>query len=462
VRKGGLALAAALALLALALLWLDARMKRAETVGYCPADAMWVAAAADFPALWNQIAQTDVARRLAGPEMLWRRDLDALFNVVTGKPLTPVQWRRWWGTRFLAAQSPAGRGFCVQPGVAMRLTDWAQHRLGKVSNEYGIRANQGVFYAWRDGCLIISTSRDYVVACLTGGRTVREAFAQPDEIGLRWFGPGEGVVRIRAQNGLPVTGSIQAAVSHRDTPLTLVEAWPDAPLVAVTTSRLADLRTAFAWVGEAGDHCPLFADLRRLASLLSRQWHRDRLPDGWDDAIGECAVALLDVDTTASLPVPEAAMIFRQEAPLPGAHPLSPLAAGAQPVPYEWNGQPGLVVPWLGEKMALCLGRDGPNWLVATQEPRMNALVGRLDAGRPVTADMSVEVNWRKAGACAEALIRQAAVAELIPRMDLDDAEAQLVPWARALGRLGRLHIEFRSQNDRLAFEGFLGEQVED
>ncbi len=137
-------------------------------------------------------------------------------------------------------------------------------------------------------------------------------------------------------------------------------------------------------------------------------------------------------------------------------------AAGTQPVPYEWNGQPGLVVPWLGEKMALCLGRDGPNWLAATQEPRMSALVGRLDAGRPVTADMSVEVNWRKAGACAEALIRQAAAAELISRMDLNDVETQLVPWARALGRLGRLRLEFRSKGDRLAFEGFLGEQVED
>jgi len=462
-RRGcGLVLLAALAISLLALAGIDAGLKSHGYVGYYPQNAAWVAGAADFPAFRANLAQTDVARRLAETNVPLLDDLEGLFREMTGMRPTPRRWRLWLGSWLLVARSTDGWGICLRPGVLMHCTEWVRRSLSAAHEEQvggqGVCSFRSVFYAWRGRFLIVSKSPEYVSACLSSGASEVYTFGEADEFCVSRTKPRECTLWLRAKDGLPVSGCLEGRLSHRDAPLTLDDIWPEAPLLAITTSTCADLPTAFSQLGEVLGQTQGLSDLGELARFLARQWKWNTLPEGWDKAISECALAIMDIDTSQTLPVPEVALVLRQRGPLRGPHPLAPLTADADPLAYEWNEHPGQVAPLLGEKVALCLGRFGRDWLATSREPLMAALVGQLQAGSQVNADVTLRVNWRKLGICAERLVRQAAALELIPRMNAADAETRLIPLAQDLARLGRLQLELRSEDDRIVFEGFLAQ----
>ncbi|MBN2310032.1 MAG: hypothetical protein JXR94_13750 [Candidatus Hydrogenedentes bacterium] len=464
VLRGWRALAATIAVLACCV-WLDARIKEGGPAGagYCPADATWTAAAEDFSALWRQAADTNAIARVREE---WPRPLSNIELAVrkaTGIRPTPSRWHLWMGRRFLMAGSPDGVGLCVYPGLLMR----AAHLVHRATLRAG-RGDDGVFrfgelsYGWREGYLIVSRSRPYVAASLAAPPAAVEESLGDDELRVAWRGPSPAQFRMRAADGFPVSGRIRLEITERAAPLTLPDAWAEPPAASITATDWADVHALLAFIEEPFAGNPHWDEAKRLAAIVPRQWALDPLDAGWDASADQCALALIGLEFSGTLPVPRAALVLRPARPADGPHPLAPLLGPVDAIPYEWQGYPGVLAPLAGENLALCLGRDERDWLATTQEPVMAALVGSLAAGPAVPADVAVRLRWEPVGAAVEQAMVAMGEMELAGERNKADVAADLLPVARGLARLGLLELEGEAQDGWVEFEGFLARAADE
>ena len=444
------ALGCALVLI-VAVAWIDTRLKASPLDGYCPDDVRCVVAGEDFPAFYGGLQRIDAAKGVADE---LRRPLAAAELAVrkaTGIRPTPRRWRAWLGGLFLAGWRGSDSGVCVRPGVLMRVADL----LLRNPVEDGVRVfGADYFYGWRDGFLIVSASRAYVADALKASVRVVEPSEARDDLRFQWERPPSGVFHVLARDGLPVSGWIAGNASHRTTPLTAAAAWPETPMLAVTSSKWADVWTL--WTGWT----KWTELLQEWAGGFCAPWNSASLPDGWDASVDECAFAVLDLDTQETVPVPEVAMILRAKAPAQVRHPLEPLFAPDSLMPYEWNGQPGFMAAGIGEKLVPCLCRVGSDWMFASREPLMAQLAGHLRPAEPLDADIAIRLDWAKLAKCGEVMLRKAAVLELVPRMNVKDVDAVLMPYVRAAGQLGSLEFDAHAQGGRIGFDGRLAQQT--
>jgi len=444
---------------------IDARMKRPPSgpgrEGYCPSSARWTAAAADFGWTCGALQQSDAGARVADELSEQVAACRLAVRKMTGIRPTALRWRVWMGHRLLAAVSDEGVGVCVRHGLLMRAASAVHRLVGERGGSAGIRVHAGMSYAWREGF-------EYVAASLSSD-PIKLAGAG-DGLRVQWHGERPWLLRLLPRDGWPVSGWISGTIARRDTPLSLPEAWPDAPIVSVTASHCTGLAYVLSSTGAALSNILAdavregrrFNDLSSAVRLLEEKalrWPLAPLADGWDTPVDECSLALLDLDTSETLPVPELALVMRCAEPVTGDHPLMPWAFGDTAIDYEWDARPGVLAPWVGEKLTLCLGRSGNDWLTASQEPVMAALNGRLKEAPSVDADAAARVDWASLTECAEDLLRTGVALELVPRMDVAGLEERVLPFVRAMGALGRLEIEVRDEGGRLAFEGFLARQ---
>jgi hypothetical protein len=448
------------------LFWADARMKAAPFDGYCPDDAAWVAAAEDIASFYANVYQSDTGRVALEELKQPISDLELAIRKLTGVRPTPLRCWAWMGQRFLAASAPEGVGFAVHPGVLMRSVHVFRRVFSRTGVQDGLYAFGPLFYAWRDGFLIVSASPEYVAASLRAVPSDLEASKGRDDVRILHRAKDLTVLHLHNRDELPVSGSIAASLTHRTTPLTLADPWPEPPLCAVSVSRWKDIPVlaGFAWKcvqpllrdGDAADAVAAVAD---AADRILTKWNVPALPEGWDRDVDECALAFCDADLDEMTPVPEAALVLRTAGPTHGAHPLAPLFQDAEPAPAEWNAQPGTRCPWLGEKLTACLCSYDRDWLFATNEPAMDRLAGHVREGGALEADAALRVNWRKAGKCVETVLRKAAEYELIPRMNANDVDQRWMPYIRTLSRLGTLRLEGNLQDGRLLFRGNLAQR---
>ena len=455
LRRWGVPLGAAAALVLL--VWIDAQVKRAPIPGYCPENTAWVAAAEDFGRFYEGLQHCDAASALSDHAPHGLFDYELAVGEATGIRPTPLRWRVWMGNAFLAGASPEGVGFCTRPGVLLRAADALRRRLVRPVYGGSVFTLGRLFYGWRNGFLIVSQSHRYVTASLDADAPEVAGSRGRDELRVHAMHDRRAVVRIRAADGLPISGWVTGTVSKCKAPLSLPDAWPEAPLMSVSASRWADLARLPQLIHSAaapGHVWPRW--LERVVETASEQWGVDRLPEDWDALVRECSLAVMDVDTEEVTPVPEVGVVMRGEGSARGPHPLEALGPEGQTIPYEWNGQPGLLAPWLGEKLTVCLGSYDRDWLVTSQEPVMNDLIGSLRPAHPVEADVVVRVNWQKLAATAGVLVRKAADFELIPRMNAQDAQERLIPFVEAASELGSARLEGHCRGDRIAFRGFL------
>ena len=448
---------------------LDAWLKATPDPGYCPENAFCTLAADDFPsfyaALWSCDLSEAVSPEIHGP----LADVSRGIRLGTGIRPTPIRWRVWLGSKFVAAYSEDGSGICVHPGLLLRLADVYRRVVQRVPEEEGVRRFGSLFYGWRDGFVVVSASRSYVQSSLAAPAPVLEPSRGRDEMRITWPG-SEGVLRIRARDGLPAEGWFRGSLTQRTSPLTLAGAWPRPPLFAISASRWTDLKTLIVEAGNALQFAArgildeetrgqVFAAGTQLAGYTSAQFRSDRLAKGWDLSADECAAALWDLDTDETTPVPELAFVFRGEGPAFGAHPLDKALPREDAIPHEWEGRPGIVIPWLGEKLMLCLAGRDRDWLLTTREPLMAELIGAQAAGPPIYADAALTLDWSKAGRCAATLVQKASDLELIPRMNRKDVEREWMPYVRAATRLGSLHLYGTARDGRVVFKGLLAQQ---
>lgn len=450
-----LATLAALALIA----WADQRVvDSAPLHGLRPKDADWIMSTTDFPGFWKRLEHGDVFQRL---EEDWSRPQSAFELAVrqaSGIRPTPLRWRIWLGQRLTLAHAPEGIGLCVYPGILLRAVGSVDQLLGPAADESGVRSSRGTYYAWRGGNLIVSQSHDYVQACLQDGDTGPLRSSVGGELAFQWGAPYEGYLRTLPGSGLRIEGRIKAPFRDGDRPLTLTNAWPSTPLAAITVRRAADLRLLGAILDRAVGATQELTEAKRLAGLVWGQWGMDALPDGWDADVDHLAIMVQDINVDETLPVPTGAAVFRSASAANGPHPLAALAENRRTIPYEWQGQPGVYIPLLGEQCSLCLGQYGRDWIATSDEPEMAALAGALSPG-PVEAadvDLTIRVSWDKTAAVVKSLVFRAAQLELIPGVNGDDVQQNLPPVMDALSHLGTMELDGRAGDGWLAFEGAL------
>lgn len=468
LRRWWFPMAAALLLIVLA--GADTWLKSTPDPGYCPEHAFVIAAADDLPAFYAAFGKCDFAAAASKEIKAPLADFARWVRITTGIRPTPLRCRVWLGDKLLAADSEEGAGLCIHPGLLLRVAGLYHRFTHRAVGEDGVRRAGNVFYAWRDGFLIVSPSQAYVSASLAAAPPKLEPSEGRDE--MRFAVPGSGgAVRIRARDGLPITGHFKAALTHRTKPLTLAEVWPEPPLLAIAVSRWSELtaarRAVFEMIQSAAEGL-LSEDARTnalgfimaLDQYLVEQFKFNNVPKDWDASINECAAALWNIDASEVTPVPELAVILRGENPVSGKHPFEDAFPVENTVPHEWEGRAGKVVPWLGEKLAICLvGRDR-DWLLTTQEPLLAQWLAYRGPETSINADAALAFDWSKAARCAEALLLHAADLEFLPRMNRKDVENDWMPYVHAAGHLGTLHVQAVSREGRIEFNGFLARQL--
>jgi hypothetical protein len=460
-----------LPILLVGLIGIDAALKSSSSEGYCPQDARWVAVAESFPAFYRGLRKSDAWKgamaelrsQLAGLELSMRK--------VSGIRPTPLRCWVWLGNHFVAAGSAEGVGLCVHPGLLVRLIHAGRVAVREAPEEEGIYTLGSLFYGWRNGFLIVSASRAYVAACLAAAEVPFDSSEGHDDLRFLSCAGLQACLHIRAGNGLPVSGWIEGKVTHRSSALSLAEAWPEPPLVSVTATKWADVSMVVGWAWSAMQ-CPRSCWLvdetgpfgtraaKAVVDWVRGTWPFDALPKGWDDGVDECALAVTDVDVESVTPVPQVALVLRSVLPRYVGHPLERLASAAERIPYEWNNCPGWMVPWAGEKLALCFSSCDRDWFLTTRESTMAEVAGRLKEASPVEADVTVCINWEKLAARAGVLMRKAGELELIPGMNSRDVERDVMPWVRALGCMGHLRLDGTCESDRVVFQGILAQQA--
>ncbi len=452
--RGWYVLLAALLLLVIFLV-ADARLKRAPHPGFAPADARWRVFAPDTPFFWSRLETT--------PEMqAFRRNLSkplARFELEVRKgagirPIPP-RWGLWLGRQTLASGGPAGAGICVYPGILLRTAEKVLSRTaGRTSSP--IQLHGPYHYAWRDGFLIVSTSRAYVEAALAAPQAAPSAELARDAMELRWSAEPAGQVVVSAQNGLPVHGTLAAHLSRRREPLTLPGAFPDPPIISITASNWAELKNSLALAALPWRERPWFRAAHEGMRALLQTWGFPLPRPGWDARIDQCALALFGLHAREGWAVPEAALALRCPGELKAPHPLAVLAA-PEAIPFVWGGYDGSLTPVWGDAAALCIGRSAQDWLVATREPLMARLAKGMAAGHPVEAEVAVRICWTKTGPLLRTLIERAGEWNLVPGRDAREVIGEYGPVAVLVGQLGELEVEASAvSEDRIEIRGHL------
>lgn len=452
----------------------DASLKRSATVaGYCPKTARCTAYTSDFGRLYQNVLRSSIAKtfREEVPKQLLDPDLWVRKN--TGIRPTPLRWNVWMGPMVLASHGPDGAGFCIRPGLLLRAVD---RIVGKPADADGIHSFRSFFYAWREGFLIVSSSRQYVLSSLNTPPSPIPREIAPGDIQVSTDRGANMGFRLSLADELSIEGVVDCSdaskvsprVSARRRPLTLPDFSTAPAMFSISASTFRDVRelstvfssAASGLLGKRHDS-PFLARLSGLrqncADLLNAQARLYALPRGWDSRMDEVRLDLVDIDTENTTPIPVGALMMRTRDEDPGPNPFAQVVDLKRAVPYEWDGNPGLILPWLGEDLSICLGRKGSDWLVTTRQPLMAVLTGSArQIETTLDADACIFVDWERLAKKSSEVALLLARNQLILRMNEEDARQNVLPFLNALARMGTLHVIVHQKTDIIRFEGVL------
>jgi len=450
LRRWGLLLSA-IAVLAV-LFALDYGLKGVgEGLGFHPQDASRVVASADFPSFCKKLAATDAAARFTAETPRPFDRFELAVRKATGVRPTPLRWRVWLGPRMVWSRWNGTYGMSVHPGILMRVVHLYQALKGSKTSQNGLSHYAAYHYAWRDGYLIFSPSKEYVLAALEAPLVERDEGLPPQELAIRW---DQGEILISPEPGIPIHGTLDIAVQTSKTPLLLAGGWPGNSILSLTTHSPDDTVALWRVVHEPLKTMTASDRLSSFASFVWEQWQLEPPSEGWKQHVEEFSVALMALDTTETIPLPEWGVMMRApKADEIRQHPWAPAVAPLSP---PWEGRPGLIATLLGEKVAICLAQDGDRWLTVSRQDRMSELLAIRSSEPDVEADILLEINWEAAGRTAEILLRMAAEQELIPEMNPQEVDAYLAKYARSVARMGRLRITGKANENRLVLSGIL------
>ena len=306
----------------------------------------------------------------------------------------------------------------------------------------GVDLNSGLAYGWRDGFRIVSPSPEYISAALADAAETIELSGRLDSVFIDWRGDPACQLTVQSTPVLSIDGWVDFDLPGRDAPLTLAGTWPEEPLLEVTGSSAEELIELVA------DLLPDFPGMELVHRAF--QELEVELPRDWAFGTNEFSLAVMSVDTSEFLAVPEFAMALRGESD------LLRLKPPRDSIRHEWAGRSGWFRPWLGEKMSVCVAGDKDLRLFTSRERTMARYIGRLKEGRATDSDLLVSFDLAHFSSVAKELVRRAAEHELIPHRNVADTEAHIIPALDATEHLGILRLEAKAGGGGMYVHAFL------
>lgn len=436
--------------------WNDRIARNAPLQPLHPKDVQWTFSTANFPAYWSALEKGDLVSRIADDWPRPQSSLELAARLSTGIRPTPGRWQLWLGYRLAVSKTADGIGVSAYPGWLLRAADVALRVITGNRDADGVSRYGAWHYGWRDGFLVASLSRAYVVACTTHPDPSPLQCRDDGAPVFEWKGDSEGYIRLLPGEGLAVEGSIKANISDGPTPLTLSRAWPEPPALSVTARDAASLRTVGGLLADTFDQVEAWGHARQLGAIAAETWGLswEAIPEA--SGAHQIAAAVLDVDTSHALPVPLIAFAIRG----PGAigTPALNVFPQIQPIAYEWNGFPGAMTPLLGARFSLYACTANDDFLVTTSEPVMSELAGQLALGPAENAEIDVVLtaDWEKVANALDALAQVAGEYQLLPRMNGDDVRHTISPRLTGLSKLGTMNLAGHVTQGRIEFSGNL------
>ncbi|MCH8203514.1 MAG: hypothetical protein IID09_00030 [Candidatus Hydrogenedentes bacterium] len=422
-----LPLTAALALIGL-LYFLDGALKTSEFAGFAPRDATLVVASDDLARAWDALESTDAHGRVMDEAPLFFYNVVMEGRKASGIRWTPQRWGLWFGKRFVLARLEGQPGVCLRPGILTRAAALMLRVAASQTVEKGVYQTAGLAYGWRDGFLIVSPSTAYVRAAQADGAEKIELSGRPDTVSVDWRGEPSWRLTLQFSPTFSIDGWIDIEVPKRDAPLTLAGVWPESPLLEVTGTSAEEIIELVA------GFVPEFPGTELVQRAFDEL--KGELPEDWAAGSDEFSFAIMSIDTSEFLAVPEFAMAVR------GQRDLVQIKPPRGSIRHEWAGLSGWFKPWLGEKMSVCVASAEDLRLFTSSERTMAQCLGRLEEGRATESDLHVAFDLTHFASIALVLTRRAAEYELIPHHNADDAEARIVPLLDTAAQLGTLYID--------------------
>jgi hypothetical protein len=447
-------------IVALTVLWLldDRSVRAAATRGFYPPDTYCMISSWDFPRAWVALVGGDAMKRMKRD---WPRpymELELAARLGTGIRPTPPRWGLWLGKRTVFAFAPEGVGITAYPGHLLRWADALRSAIGYGPGADGIATYRDYCYAWREGYLVASPFRAYVEAALSGDSAPRLHSDSEALLTFQWEGQHRGFINLLAGAGLPVSGQLEFAATDGERPMTLPQAWPSTPVISLTARSADDLDEVWSAIDGALAGSSAYSSARAAALGVARTWGLAPPDPNWDAGADHISIALIDVDTRSAIPTPDLAFAMRYAEAVPESDPFSGILANRQAIPFEWNNCPGFMAPLLGTEWSPCVAKSPHEWIMTTRGPVMAEVAGNLADGPACAAeaDITLRASWEKLGTCAEAVVSRLGADEILPRMNIDDVSADVLPKITALSKLGEIAIDGVSREGTLKFSGYL------
>ncbi len=443
-RRRGVALLIIVVIAAVAVL-VDRRMIASPDAGYVADNATWQLETSDLPAFlrhWNAL-NTSAAMRRASPAL--HQAVPLAICRMTGVRPTPGRARLWLGQSFLVAGDQEGWCLSIRPGLALRAASWLGSPLRQADDDDFWRDYAS---GWKDGFLLMASSRTYLEKVLAGGKAVPRTEARDDVTRLSWKGTYPGVLEIAAAEQIPLLFRIEAPADP-EAKLHYAAGWPDA-LLTINTHRGAPVVQAalegLRWA-EAQVNPELSATLRALFAT----WWPVYCPVPIDTApVGEWAAGIANIDVQEDVPVVES--IWAGWAADPAA--LAALAPATRQE-HRWDDVSGWLFPIAGDARAWAQAdREGAAFL-SSHEHGMPALLATARR-EPEAGVAALNLRWKPFTALLRDALIRAASDGLLPGYNENDVKADLVPMIDAFADWGTLQLHAGAEEGAIMGDGWI------
>lgn len=435
----------------------------APAKAFYPPNTYCMISAWDFPKAWAAFHHSDVLQRMKKDWPRPYKDWELATRISTGIRPDPNRWTLWMGRRTVFAYAPEGVGITAYPGHLMRMADTVRRAIGYVPDEKGIATYREFNYGWRDGYLVASKSRAFVEAALAGGDAPLLHTDSDALLTVQWEGAHPGYINVQNGAGAPVSGQIEFEAADGERALTLPQAWPTTPMLSVTARHPGDIGALMDAAEALVADSPVYAQFRAKLLETVKSWGLNSPRAGTAEGFDHISLAVIDVGAEQALPVPDLAVALRYPDTAPETNRFADMIAGQETLPFTWNGNSGIMIPLLGTEWSPCIARTQHDWIVTSREPVMADIAGHLAEGPACAAevDIALRASWEKLGTFAEQLVLRLAKDEIIPRMNVDDVRADVLPKIAAVSKLGDVRIDGTVRGGTLKFSGYLAKPTE-
>lgn len=447
--------------IAAVLVLLDWRFKSSDAAGFVPDGVTWRVYSDDLPTFWGMLQENALWQRTRPDLLPIVRRVELELTRVAGIRPTPGRLDLWLGSKALIGGIGDDVGVSVRPGVLLRVA-LAMVSWGSSESAEGAHRYRDMYWAWREGFLILSRSRTYVESALASPDALRLEGASAAAIDIAMLGDDDAApllsVRVEADWELPVAGKLRVAGAGEDSKPALHSKAPTPSLVFVSCGTMGDLESTVGTIVKLSPPLPAWEAYAPFADAALEYWLQvNAVRDGALDVLGDRSVTFLcPAIQPGTIPLPA---IGIEAARLQGEtrHPFEPFIASASAIEHEWSARQGLLAPIWGDALSIGLAERDGMWVAATTEPLMAEMMAHAGTeAADSDQHLVLEIDWAPVATAVRDLGTHWSELEVIPGASSRTFRDRLGRIASVLDQVGTTRVEGMFSGPALEFRGRL------